>query len=87
MTALAAILAMTPMAIGVTGHSGFISQPLALVVVGGLFSSTLMTLVVLPTIYHLVETPRERRALRRAEAEARELDRLASDESAAVSDS
>jgi len=87
MTALAAILAMTPMAIGVTGHSGFISQPLALVVVGGLFSSTLMTLVVLPTIYHLVETPRERRALRRAGAEARALERLASDESAAVSDS
>jgi len=69
MTALAAILAMTPMAVGVTGHSGFISQPLALVVVGGLFSSTLMTLVVLPTIYHLVESPRERRALRRARAE------------------
>jgi len=65
MTALAAILAMAPMAIGVTGHSGFISQPLALVVVGGLFSSTVMTLVVLPTIYHLVEAPRERRALRR----------------------
>ena len=70
MTALAAILAMAPMAIGVTGHSGFISQPLALVVVGGLFSSTVMTLVVLPTIYHLVESPRERRALRKAEQAA-----------------
>lgn len=68
MTAVAAILAMAPMAIGVTGHGGFISQPLALVVVGGLFSSTVMTLVVLPTIYHLVEAPRERRALRRAAA-------------------
>ncbi len=67
MTALAAILAMTPMAIGITGHGGFISQPLALVVIGGLFSSTFMTLVVLPTIYHLVEAPREARQLRRGE--------------------
>src|SRR5690606_29486617 len=42
MTALATILALTPMAIGITGHGGFISQPLALVVIGGLFSSTAM---------------------------------------------
>lgn len=56
MTALATILALTPMAIGITGHGGFISQPLAIVVIGGLFSSTLMTLLVLPALYHLVES-------------------------------
>ncbi|MGP7959458.1 efflux RND transporter permease subunit [Sanguibacter sp. A247] len=56
MTAAATILALTPMAIGVTGHGGFISQPLAIVVIGGLLSSTLMTLVVLPAVYHLVES-------------------------------
>lgn len=59
MTALATILALLPMAIGVTGHGGFISQPLALVVIGGLFSSTVMTLLVLPAIYHLVEARRK----------------------------
>ncbi|OIH97655.1 efflux RND transporter permease subunit [Curtobacterium sp. MCBA15_001] len=66
MTALATIFALVPMAIGVTGQGGFISQPLALVVIGGLVSSTLLTLVVLPALYFLVERVRERRADRRA---------------------
>ena len=66
MTALATIAALTPMAIGVTGHGGFISQPLAIVVIGGLISSTVLTLVVLPTLYNLVEGARERRIARRA---------------------
>ncbi|ROS78408.1 HAE1 family hydrophobic/amphiphilic exporter-1 [Curtobacterium sp. PhB130] len=66
MTALATIFALVPMAIGVTGQGGFISQPLALVVIGGLVSSTLLTLVVLPGLYFLVERGRERRADRRA---------------------
>lgn len=64
MTALATILALTPMALGITGEGGFISQPLALVVIGGLFSSTLLTLVVLPALFWLVEGRRERRASR-----------------------
>ncbi|WP_136707465.1 efflux RND transporter permease subunit [Agromyces sp. H66] len=68
MTALATIFALLPMALGVTGHSGFISQPLALVVIGGLVSSTALTLIVLPVLYNLVEGARERRAARRAEA-------------------
>ena len=66
MTALATIFALTPMALGITGHSGFISQPLAIVVIGGLVSSTVLTLIVLPTLYNLVEGARERRAARRA---------------------
>ena len=45
MTALATIFALLPMAMGLTGHGGFISQPLAIVVIGGLVSSTLLTLV------------------------------------------
>lgn len=64
MTAVATILALAPMAIGVTGHGGFISQPLAIVVIGGLFSSTLMTLIVLPALYHLVESVGKRGATR-----------------------
>ena len=64
MTALATIFALTPMAIGLTGDSGFISQPLAIVVIGGLFSSTLLTLLLVPTLYWLVEGRKERKALR-----------------------
>ncbi|MGN6125408.1 MAG: efflux RND transporter permease subunit [Humibacter sp.] len=66
MTALATIFALLPMAIGLTGQGGFISQPLAIVVIGGLVSSTVLTLVVLPTLYNLVEGARERRLARRA---------------------
>jgi multidrug efflux pump subunit AcrB len=67
MTALATIFALLPMAVGLTGHGGFISQPLALVVIGGLVSSTVLTLVVLPVLYLVVEGGRERRRLRRAQ--------------------
>lgn len=65
MTALATIFALLPMALGITGHSGFISQPLALVVIGGLVSSTALTLIVLPVLYDLVEGGRERRRARK----------------------
>jgi HAE1 family hydrophobic/amphiphilic exporter-1 len=64
MTAFATIFALLPLGIGVTGHGGFISQPLAIVVIGGLVSSTLLTLVVLPVLYYLVEGFSERRATR-----------------------
>jgi multidrug efflux pump subunit AcrB len=70
MTALATIFALVPMALGVTGHGGFISQPLAIVVIGGLVSSTFLTLIVLPTLYNLVEGARERRIARRSAREA-----------------
>lgn len=66
MTALATIFALTPMALGITGQGGFISQPLAIVVIGGLVSSTVLTLLVLPTLYNLVEGARERRAAKRS---------------------
>lgn len=62
MTALATIFALTPMALGLTGEGGFISQPLAVVVVGGLVSSTLLTLVLVPVLYRLVEGRREARS-------------------------
>jgi HAE1 family hydrophobic/amphiphilic exporter-1 len=68
MTALATIFALTPMALGLTGEGGFISQPLAVVVIGGLVSSTALTLVLVPVLYRLIEGRREERALRRAAA-------------------
>lgn len=66
MTALATIFALLPMALGVTGEGGFIAQPLAVVVIGGLITSTLLTLLLVPTLYALLELRKERRALKRA---------------------
>jgi HAE1 family hydrophobic/amphiphilic exporter-1 len=65
MTAAATIFALLPLAMGLTGHGGFISQPLGIIVIGGLISSTLLTLVVLPVLYYLVEGASERRNARR----------------------
>jgi HAE1 family hydrophobic/amphiphilic exporter-1 len=69
MTALATIGALTPMALSVTGGGAFISQPLALVVIGGLISSTVLTLLLVPVLYRLVEGWNERRRLRRGRHE------------------
>ncbi|WP_309132708.1 efflux RND transporter permease subunit [Brevibacterium sp.] len=66
MTAAATVFALLPMAFGLTGGGVFISQPLAIVVIGGLTSSTLLTLILVPALYLLVERRRERRAARRA---------------------
>ncbi|MGW5799107.1 efflux RND transporter permease subunit [Streptomyces bacillaris] len=66
MTALATIFALLPMALGVTGDGGFISQPLGVVVIGGLISSTVLTLVLVPTLYAMVELRKERRAEKKA---------------------
>ncbi|GAA3612611.1 efflux RND transporter permease subunit [Nonomuraea rosea] len=60
MTALATIFALLPMALGLTGGGGFISKPLAIVVIGGLISSTLLTLILVPTLYTMVETRKEK---------------------------
>lgn len=81
MTALATIFALLPLALGLTGSGGFISQPLALVVIGGLLSSTVLTLLVLPALYDLVEGGRERRRAKRAEREA-EAERAAAESTA-----
>ncbi|MFD7077234.1 efflux RND transporter permease subunit [Nocardioides sp. NPDC059952] len=65
MTALATIFALVPMATGITGGSGFISQSLAIVVIGGLVSSTFLTLLLVPAVYQLIEGRHERRERRR----------------------
>ncbi|MDN5384288.1 MULTISPECIES: efflux RND transporter permease subunit [Streptomyces] len=66
MTALATIFALIPMALGITGEGGFIAQPLAVVVIGGLLTSTLLTLLLVPTLYAMLELRKERRAKKRA---------------------
>jgi cobalt-zinc-cadmium resistance protein CzcA len=54
MTALVASLGFVPMALA-TGTGAEVQKPLATVVIGGLVSSTLLTLVVLPALYRLFE--------------------------------
>jgi cobalt-zinc-cadmium resistance protein CzcA len=53
MTALVASVGFLPMALN-TGFGAEIQRPLATVVIGGVISSTLLTLVVLPALYRLV---------------------------------
>jgi len=58
-TSLTVIAAMMPAAVGL-GPGVETNRPLALVVMGGMVSSTLLTLVVVPSVYSLVEGARER---------------------------
>jgi cobalt-zinc-cadmium resistance protein CzcA len=60
MTATVAILGLVPMLLA-SGVGADTQRPLATVVVGGLFTSTALTLLLLPLIYEWVETRRESR--------------------------
>jgi cobalt-zinc-cadmium resistance protein CzcA len=62
MTAGVAMMALLPLLLA-TGPGSEIQRPLATVVIGGLFSSTVLTLVVLPVLYRWVEQRYERRRL------------------------
>jgi HAE1 family hydrophobic/amphiphilic exporter-1 len=54
MTSIATMLGLVPMAIGL-GEGGELQAPLARVVIGGLLTSTLVTLVLVPAVYTLFE--------------------------------
>ncbi len=61
MTALATIGALIPLAIGAEGGGGgLISQGLGITVIGGLISSTLLTLVIVPIVYEVVSKFRKK---------------------------
>jgi HAE1 family hydrophobic/amphiphilic exporter-1 len=65
MTTITTLLGMVPMALGI-GEGSELQAPLARVIIGGLLSSTLVTLVVVPVVYTLFEegwqgAPREER--------------------------
>ena len=55
MTAIAAILALVPLGLGLT-EGALIASDLAVVVIGGLTTSTFLTLLVVPVVYSLVES-------------------------------
>lgn len=76
MTTFALILGMLPVAIGLGTGSG-LRQPMAITVIGGLITSTILTLLLVPTAYSLVEGAlarlkhlRQERAARKAEQAA-----------------
>jgi HAE1 family hydrophobic/amphiphilic exporter-1 len=60
MTSLTLILALAPAATGL-GAGAETNAPLAIAVIGGMITSTLLTLVVVPAAYSLLENWRERR--------------------------
>ena len=60
MTALTTMIALVPLAVGLQGESVLIASELAIVVLGGLFSSTLLTLLVIPVLYSLTDRIRRR---------------------------
>ncbi|MEW5926040.1 MAG: CusA/CzcA family heavy metal efflux RND transporter [Gemmatimonadota bacterium] len=65
MTALVASIGFIPVALS-HGTGAEVQRPLATVVIGGLVTSTLLTLLVLPTLYAWIEGRRDRRAAARA---------------------
>jgi cobalt-zinc-cadmium resistance protein CzcA len=67
MTALVASLGFVPMAVA-TGPGAEVQKPLATVVIGGIVSSTLLTLLVLPALYRIVH--RERAQVQRPQTVA-----------------
>ncbi len=68
MTAVATIMALVPLASGFS-EGALISQSLAVIVIGGLTTSTLLTLVVVPVAYDLLEGAKERVSRGMAHAE------------------
>jgi multidrug efflux pump subunit AcrB len=59
MTTSAAVLAMLPIAIGF-GAGAELRSPMAVAIIGGLLTSTLLSLVVVPVIYQLLDSLRPR---------------------------
>jgi HAE1 family hydrophobic/amphiphilic exporter-1 len=68
MTSATIVLALTPAAFGL-GAGAETNAPLAVAVIGGMITSTLLTLVVVPAAYSLLENWRERRRVRRTLAQ------------------
>jgi cobalt-zinc-cadmium resistance protein CzcA len=67
LTATAAMFGFLPMAISASAGAE-VQRPLATVVIGGLFSATFLTLVVIPVLYALVESLTQKRKQRRFSA-------------------
>ena len=71
MTAMIASFGLLPL-LTATGPGSELQQPLAVVVIGGLFTSTILTLILLPALYAWVEEALEKRALNKSAQEKKE---------------
>jgi len=58
MTALASALALIPLAMNGEKPGNEIQSPMAIVILGGLFTSTLLNLYVIPAVYYIIQTKR-----------------------------
>ena len=65
MTAISTIGALTPIALGLGSSSMLIAQSLAIVTIGGLVSSTLLSLAIIPALYTILEETKQRWSERR----------------------
>lgn len=88
MTAFSLILAMIPVVLGL-GAAGEFRSPMGTTIMGGMLTSTLLTLMIVPVFYSIVvgflDRQSERRAARRAEKERREEEEMAEAAAAAGS--
>jgi HAE1 family hydrophobic/amphiphilic exporter-1 len=76
MTSLAMILAMIPITLGLSAGGEF-RQPMAIAIMGGMITSTLLTLLVVPLAYGVVVGFQDRQSARRKSRQAqKEMDRL-----------
>jgi HAE1 family hydrophobic/amphiphilic exporter-1 len=66
MTTITTVLGLVPMSLGL-GEGGELQVPMARVIIGGLTTSTLITLVFIPVVYFTLETWRESRQTARAD--------------------
>ena len=60
MTALTSMLALIPLAIGGELPGNEIQSPMAKVILGGLFTSTLLNMFVIPIVYMIIENKKRR---------------------------
>lgn len=74
MTSLTTILSMVPMGLGL-GTNGEMMQGMALVIIGGMVASTLLTLILIPTVYMIID--KEVRKERRENRKERRLEKKA----------
>jgi hydrophobic/amphiphilic exporter-1 (mainly G- bacteria), HAE1 family len=65
MTAIATMVALVPLALGLE-EGGFIGADLGVVVIGGLFTSTFLTLLVVPVVYSLIDGLKTRTGFNRS---------------------
>ena len=68
MTSLTTILALLPLTIGF-GEGAALRAPMALAVIGGLITSTILTLVVIPSVYDIIDGVFHRGGSKKSSAE------------------